>query len=469
KDLYRTRLIYTRVDYRIETWQLTMFRIPDLLTKKRDGMALTSEEIRYFVQEVVSGGVQECQLGAMLMAIYLKGLTDEETVCLTGAMKDSGDVLGPWPAEWEGKIVDKHSTGGVGDKISLILVPALAACGMKVPMVSGRGLGHTGGTLDKLESIEGLSVAASKNDILRILTNVGCCIVGQTDNLVPADKEMYAIRDVTGTVDNMGLIAGSIISKKAAEHLNALVLDVKFGVGAVMVDEVKSRELAKKMVDIGNGLGIKTAALITDMNNPIGKMIGNALEVAESVNCLFGNGPIELEDLVLSLGGQLMLLSGNASSVDEGRTKLKETLSNGEAAKKFKEMIIAQGADPEKAEILCTKGADVWSVLPEAKHVTSLKSKCSGYVYTINSRTCAECSLKLGAGRQASTDKINYAVGLELCVDIGSSIKEGDTWIKVHHDCDVIPDDIMRLLSGAINVQTSKPEILLTRVKDTIS
>ncbi|XP_061176774.1 thymidine phosphorylase-like [Saccostrea echinata] len=445
------------------------FRIPDLLIKKRDGNALSPEEIKYFVREVVNGGVQECQLGAMLMAVYLKGLTDEEIVCFTGAMKNSGDVLGPWPAEWEGKIVDKHSTGGVGDKISLILAPALAACGMKVPMVSGRGLGHTGGTLDKLESIEGLSVSASKDKMLQILTKVGCCIVGQTDNLVPADKKMYAIRDVTGTVDNIGLIAGSIISKKAAEQLNALVLDVKFGVGAMMVNEVKSRELGKKMVDIGNGLGIKTVALMTDMNNPIGKMIGNALEVAESVNCLHGNGPTELEDLVLRLGGQLLFLSGNASSTDEGQMKLKETLINGGAARKFKEMIIAQGANPEEAEVLCTNGADVWSVLPKAKFVTPIKSKYSGFVFAVNSRTCAECSLKLGAGRQASSDKINHSVGLELCVDIGDSIKEGDVWIKVHHDCDVIPNDIRALLNDAIEVQSSQPVILPTRVKDIIS
>ncbi|XP_062618277.1 thymidine phosphorylase-like [Saccostrea cucullata] len=447
----------------------TSFRIPDLLIKKRDGNALTPGEIEYFVREVVSGGVQECQLGAMLMAIYLKGLTDEETVCLTGAMKNSGDVLGPWPAEWDGKVVDKHSTGGVGDKISLILAPALAACGMKVPMVSGRGLGHTGGTLDKLESIEGLSVSATKDKMLQILTNVGCCIVGQTENLVPADKKMYAIRDVTGTVDNIGLISGSIISKKAAEQLNALVLDVKFGVGAMMVDEVKSRELAKKMVEIGNGLGIKTVALMTDMNNPIGNMIGNALEVAESVNCLHGNGPSELEDLVLRLGGQLLFLSGNASSTEEGQKKLKETLNNGEAARKFKEMIIAQGANPEKAEVLCTRGADLWSVLPKAKTVTTLKSKHSGFVFAINSRTCAECSLKLGAGRKASSDKINHSVGLEICVNIGDSIKEGDVWIKVYHDCDVIPDDIMALLGNAIDVQPSQPDILPTRVKDIIS
>ncbi|XP_061176775.1 thymidine phosphorylase-like [Saccostrea echinata] len=445
-----------------------MFQIPALIAKKRDGGQLTPEEMKYFVREVVNGGVQDCQLGAMLMAIYFKDLSDDETNCLTKAMRDSGDVLGPWPVEWEGKIVDKHSTGGVGDKISLILAPALAACGMKVPMISGRSLGHTGGTLDKLESIEGLFVSASKDKMLQILKNVGCCIVGQTDNIVPADRRMYAVRDVTGTVDNDGLIAGSIISKKAVEQPNALLLDVKFGVGTFKKDKNSARKLAQKLVNSGNSLGIKTVAFLTDMNNPIGKMIGNALEVAESVNCLNGNGPSELEDLVVKQGGQLLFLSGNASSTDEGQRKLKETLTNGEAARKFKEMIIAQGANPEKAEVLCTKGANVWSVLPKAKFVTPIKSKCSGFVYAINSQKCGVCSKMLGAGRQASTDQIDPSVGLELCVDIGASISEGDIWIKIHHDREVIPDDIMTLLEEAIDVQSSPPEILLTRVTETI-
>ncbi|XP_052708893.1 thymidine phosphorylase-like [Crassostrea angulata] len=448
------------------------FAIPDLIIKKRNGQALTTGEIKYFIQEVVKGekgGIQQCQLGAMLMAIYLKGLTDEETVCLTREMINSGDVLGPWPEEWKDKVVDKHSTGGVGDKVSLILAPALAACGMKVPMVSGRGLGHTGGTLDKLESIPGFTVDVSKDDIRKIVEKVGCCIVGQTKNLVPADKEMYKVRDVTGTVDTFGLIAGSIISKKAAEQPKALVLDVKFGIGAVIQDKDQSRELARKMVTIGKGLGVETSALLTDMNNPIGKMIGNALEVVESIDCLYGNGPRDLEDLVLKLGGQLMFLSGNAPSSEAGETKLKETLNNGSAAKKFEDMIIAQGADPEKAKVLCDKNADVWSVLPKAKFITPIKSQKTGYVNAIQSRDCAECSLKLGAGRQAFTDPINYAVGLEICVDIGCEIKEGDPWIKVHHDCDVIPDAIKSKLMKSIDIQPTRPKnILATRVSEVI-
>lgn len=448
------------------------FAIPDLIIKKRNGQALTTGEIKYFIQEVVKGekgGIQQCQLGAMLMAIYLKGLTDEETVCLTREMINSGDVLGPWPEEWKDKVVDKHSTGGVGDKVSLILAPALAACGMKVPMVSGRGLGHTGGTLDKLESIPGFTVDVSKDDIKKIVEKVGCCIVGQTKNLVPADKEMYKVRDVTGTVDNFGLIAGSIISKKVAEQPKALVLDVKFGIGAVIQDKDQSRELARKMVTIGKGLGVETSALLTDMNNPIGKKIGNALEVVESIDCLYGNGPRDLEELVLKLGGQLMFLSGNAPSSEAGETKLKETLNNGSAAKKFEDMIIAQGADPEKAKVLCDKNADVWSVLPKAKFITPIKSQKTGYVNAIQSRDCAECSLKLGAGRQAFTDPINYAVGLEICVDIGCEIKEGDPWIKVHHDCDVIPDAIKSKLMKSIDIQLTRPKnILATRVSEVI-
>nr|XP_022292983.1 thymidine phosphorylase-like isoform X2 [Crassostrea virginica] len=396
--------------------------------------------------------VEDCQLGAMLMAICWKDLTDEETVCLTKYMRDSGDLLGPWPAEWKGKVVGKHSTGGVGDKVSLILAPALAACGMKVPMISGRGLAHTGGTLDKLEAIPGLSVYASKKDITSWLEEVGCCIVGQTASLVPADKRMYAVRDVTGTIDNFGLIAGSIISKKAAEKLDALVLDVKFGVGAFMKERSEAIALAEKMVKIGNQLKIETSALITDMNNPLGKMIGNALEVAESIQCLHGNGPSDLEDLVLKLGARLLYKSGNAESTEKGEADIKKTLKNGEAVKKFQEMIINQGVDRNKAKALCAKGADMWSILPKSMFTTTIKSPMSGIVHGINALTCAKFSLALGAGRYTINDKINHAVGLELCVSIGDTVSEGKPLMIVHHDSEEMPPGMNEQLIDAFDI-----------------
>ncbi|XP_022292984.2 thymidine phosphorylase-like [Crassostrea virginica] len=446
------------------------FNVPDLIIKKRNGESLSSAEMDYFVKEVVNDGVQECQLGAMLMAIYLKDLTDEETVCLTKNMMHSGELLGPWPAEWKGKVVDKHSTGGVGDKVSLILAPALAACGMKVPMISGRGLAHTGGTLDKLEAIPGLSVSASTEEMTRWLTEVGCCIVGQTANLVPADKRMYAVRDVTGTIDHFGLIAGSIISKKAAEQLDVLVLDIKFGIGAFMKEKRRAKALAEKMVTIGKGLGMKTSALITQMDNPLGRMIGNALEVAESVQCLHGNGPSDLEDIVLKLGAQLLFQSGNVDSTEKGEADLKKTLNNGEAVKKFQEMIINQGVDPNTAKALCAKGADMWKILPKSKFTTTIKSPKSGFVHGIQALTCADCSLNLGAGRHASTDPINHAVGLELCVSIGDKTSEGEGLVIVHHDSKEMPSGMSEKLVGAFDIQPSPPKSIPTsRVADVVS
>ncbi|XP_059842950.1 thymidine phosphorylase isoform X3 [Hypanus sabinus] len=275
--------------------------ILEMIRKKRDKQSLSAEEIYYFVQSVTKQTIEECQIGAMLMAIRLQGMTQEETVNLTQEMKTSGVVL-EWPKEWSSIVVDKHSTGGVGDKVSIVLAPALAACGCKVPMVSGRGLEHTGGTLDKLESIPGFNINKSPEEVKQILAAVGCCIVGQTPDLVPADKKMYAIRDVTSTVDSLPLIAGSIISKKGAESLAALILDVKFGEGALYKDINRARELAQYLVNVGNCLGIQTAAALSKMDNPIGRCIGNSLEVMESIECLKGKGPKDLEELVTCLG-----------------------------------------------------------------------------------------------------------------------------------------------------------------------
>lgn len=426
-------------------------RITEIIGKKRDGQCLNLEEIDFFVQGVVAGTIQEAQIGAMLMAMYIRNLDHEETTSLTRAMTHSGDVL-RWPQKWKGRIVDKHSTGGVGDKVSLILAPALAACGVKVPMVSGRGLGHTGGTLDKLEAIPGFNVSQSHDGMLKILEDVGCCIVGQTSNLVPADKILYATRDVTSTTENIGLITSSIISKKVAESLDALVLDVKIGKGAFLKEEKDARELAKRMVEAGNGSGVSTVALLTDMNSPLGHMIGNALEVVESIQCLHGEGPQDLTDLVIRLGGQLLFKVGVASGLQEAYSMINKTLQDGSAIAKFCAMAKAQGVESNTADNLCEKGADMFKILKKSNYTTELKNKQSGYVHDIDAMKCAVVTGKLGAGRTKAGEAINFGVGLTLKTHVGQKVEKGNTVLVVHHDEPSLPQEYIDLLFEAISV-----------------
>ncbi|KAL4232921.1 hypothetical protein ACF0H5_007608 [Mactra antiquata] len=441
-----------------------------IITKKRDRGKLTTSEIEYFVKEVVKDDVDKAQIGAMLMAMFIQGLDSEETASLTKVMTYSGRVM-EWPEAWKGLVVDKHSTGGVGDKVSLVLAPALAACGMKVPMISGRGLGHTGGTLDKLESIPSFNVSMTDKEMLKVLTDVGCCIVGQTKDIVPADKILYAIRDVTATTENIGLITSSIISKKAAETLDVLVLDVKMGQGAFLKDEKSARELATRMVKAGNSSGVKTVAVLTKMDSPLGKKIGNALEVDESIQCLHGNGPSDLTDLVVSLGEQLLFHAGKAQTLDDANKMLKATLNEGKAIAKFCEMMKAQGVDPNVAEELCEKGKDVYEILPKAKHCTEIKAKQTGYVEDIEAMPCALVSLKLGAGRQKAGDSINFGVGLELLTSVGQQIKEGEAWLKVCHDDEELAKAYIDVLSEAIHIKQGSSQTAQesSRVVDVIT
>ncbi|XP_069101075.1 thymidine phosphorylase-like [Argopecten irradians] len=429
--------------------------ILDLIVKKRHGLALGKEEIEYFVQGVVDDAIAKEQLGSMLMATVLKGLDDFETTCLTRAMMNSGEVMS-WPESWRGRIVDKHSTGGVGDKISLVLAPILASCGMKVPMVSGRGLGHTGGTLDKLESIPGFSVAFNTAAMTKILEDVGCCIVGQTDKLVPADKKLYATRDVTGTVESVGLISSSIVSKKAAENLDYLILDVKCGKGATTNSEKDALVLGSRMVNIAKGLGINTVALLTEMNNPIGQAIGNSLEVAESIQCLHGKGPSDVMNLVYQLGGHLLFRAGLTETVEESYSLMEARVRDGTAMDCFRRMVVAQGASDDVAKQLCDPEADVWTILPKSKHVTGLKSTNKGFVHEIDSKLCAIASGKLGAGRSKSGDVIQFGVGLMLQVCVGDAIDQGEVWANVHHNSDTIPPEVLTVLENALVVQDQK-------------
>ncbi|TRY94833.1 hypothetical protein DNTS_021352 [Danionella cerebrum] len=397
---------------------------PELIKLKRDGGELNLATIHTFVQGVTSETIQQSQIGAMLMAIWQKGMTDEETLALTREMMNSGDTL-QWPSEW--LVVDKHSTGGVGDKVSLPLAPALAACGCKVPMISGRGLAHTGGTLDKLESIPGFKVNHSVQQLNQILTEVGCCIVGQTESLVPADRVLYAIRDATSTVDSLPLIT-------RAEGLRALVLDVKFGRAALYKDLDDARCLAQSLVTAGNKLGVKTGAVLSRMDSPIGQNVGNAVEVAEALECLKGRGPGDLKELVEQLGGHLLWMCGHSKTLESGKREIRRKLENGEALRKFQAMLEAQGVDPDVACSLCSDQADYFKYMKHAEHQTELKVLDAGAVLDIDGLALAQVLHKLGAGRTKAGEKIDHSVGAEILVEMGQLVQKGQSWIRIHHN-----------------------------------
>ncbi|XP_048011168.1 thymidine phosphorylase [Megalobrama amblycephala] len=405
---------------------------PELIKLKRDDGQLSPAEIRTFVQGVISGAIQDTQIGAMLMAIWQKNMTDEETLALTREMMNSGDTL-EWPEEW--LVVDKHSTGGVGDKISLPLAPALAACGCKVPMISGRGLAHTGGTLDKLESIPGFNVNQSVQQVKQILQDVGCCIVGQTESLVPADRVLYTIRDATSTVDSLPLIISSIISKKGAEGLSALVLDVKFGRAALYKDLDSARNLAQSLVKAGNRLGVKTGAVLSRMDAPIGQSVGNAVEVCEALECLKGRGPDDLTELVTILGGHLLSMCRHSCTLESGKKEIAQKLKNGEALQKFQAMLEAQGVSADVARSLCSDETDYFQHMRRAAHQTELKVQDDGAVLDIDGLALAEVLHKLGAGRTKSGEKIDHSVGAEILVKMGQRVQKGESWIRIHHNC----------------------------------
>uniref|UniRef100_W5NJC2 Thymidine phosphorylase n=2 Tax=Lepisosteus oculatus TaxID=7918 RepID=W5NJC2_LEPOC len=431
--------------------------IPEIIKKKRDGEKLSNEEIRMFVRSVTDRTIQESQIGAMLMAIWQKGMTHEETMALTREMTHSGQVL-QWPAEWRNLVVDKHSTGGVGDKVSLPLVPALAACGCKVPMISGRGLAHTGGTLDKLESLPGFNIHQTPAQLQRILDEVGCCIVGQTENIVPADKVLYALRDATSTVDSLPLIAGSILSKKAAESLFALVLDVKYGKAALYKDINSARSLAQLLVTVGNTLGIHTGAVLSRMDNPIGRCIGNSLEVIEAFECLKGRGPPDLKELVVCLGGYLLWMVGKSDTLDSGKKTIARNLDNGEALRIFQAMLVAQGVPSETAASLCSENQDYFQFIRRAQNQIELVVETEGTVTEINAMILAEVVHTLGAGRTKAGDPVNHSVGAELLVSVGQHVKKGDPWIRMHFETPVLREDQNVYLQSAL-VIGSKAQI----------
>ncbi|KAM6162104.1 thymidine phosphorylase isoform 2-T2 [Erethizon dorsatum] len=437
-------------------------QLPELIRRKRDGERLSEEDIKGFVRAVVDGSAQDTQIGAMLMAIRLRGMDLEETSALTQALAKSGQQL-EWPEAWHQRLVDKHSTGGVGDKVSLVLAPALAACGCKVPMISGRGLGHTGGTLDKLESIPGFSVIQSPEQMQVLLEGVGCCIVGQSEKLVPADRLLYAARDVTATVDSLPLITASILSKKAVEGLSALVVDVKYGGAAVFPDQEQARELARALVGVGAGLGMRVAAALTAMDNPLGRSVGHALEVEEALLCLDGAGPRDLRDLVIRLGGALLWLSGQAETQAQGAARVAKALDNGSARGRFERMLEGQGVDPDLARALCSgTSAQRRQLLPRAREQEELPAPTSrplpaGTVERIQALPLALVLHELGAGRSRAGQTIRLGVGAELLVDVGQRLRRGTPWLRVHLDGPGLSTPQRHALQGALLLSDRAP------------
>lgn len=395
----------------------------DVVVRKRDGGELDVESIEFFLGGLVEGTIPDYQASALLMAIFLRGMVPAERVAWTRAMLESGDRLS-FPGI-DRPLVDKHSTGGVGDKASIPLAPAVAACGAAVPMISGRGLGHTGGTLDKLESIPGFRTDLSAERFGEVLRATGCALGGQTERLVPADRILYALRDVTGTVESIPLVASSILSKKLAEGLDGLVLDVKFGSGAFFPDLERGEELARTLIEIAGGFGLEARALHTNMERPLGRAIGNVLEIRECLDCLEGGGPPDLRELVARLGGEMLSLVGLAGNAELGGQAIEAALDDGRARAVFAEIVEAQGGDP--------RCLDDRGLLPATGEVEVLRSPGAGRLGIQDVRELGHASGVLGGGRQRAEDPVDPAVGLVLLKSPGDPLEPEEPWLEIHH------------------------------------
>jgi pyrimidine-nucleoside phosphorylase len=431
-------------------------RAYDVIKKKRDGASLSADEVRELVDGYVRGDVADYQMAAFAMAVFFRGMTSPEVLGLTHAMLHSGEVVDL--SQVPGIKVDKHSTGGVGDKISLPLAPAVAACGVPVPMVSGRGLGHTGGTLDKLESIPGFRVDLSLADYRRLVGEIGCCLIGQTKEIAPADKKLYALRDVTATVDCIPLIASSIMSKKLAEGIDGLVLDVKVGSGAFMKRIEDARALAHTMVSIGAGMGKQMVARLTSMQQPLGVMIGNALEVGETIDVLEGGGPPDIVALTVELGAEMLVLGKVGCDLDEGRARIRRALSDGSAKQKFAQIVAAQGGDP--------RVLDDRRLLPTAPRRLEVLAPRGGVVTAIDTEAVGVASMLLGGGRQRATDAIDPRVGFELRARLGDRVEQHQP-LAVLHVGDIDGAAVAQKLAAAITLSDHAemvPALFLDRI-----
>ena len=423
-------------------------RMYDIILKKRNGGELTREEIDFFIKGYTEGSIPDYQAASLLMAIYFRGMNKRETADLTLSMVDSGSRLDL--SEIQGIKVDKHSTGGVGDKTTLVLAPMVAAAGVPVAKMSGRGLGHTGGTLDKLESIEGFQVQLPIKEFIDNVNRFKISVCGQTENMVPADKKLYALRDVTATVDNISLIAASIMSKKIASGTNAIVLDVKVGSGAFMKNIEDAFTLGKEMVDIGISLNRNVVALITEMNEPLGAAIGNALEVKEAVETLQGNGPKDLLELCIELGATMLVLGNRTESIDEAQNILRGIVNSGAALRKFEDMVKAQHGNVEQIKNL--------QLLPKADNIIEVKSCNSGYVESIDAESIGISALLLGAGRETKEAGIDHAVGIVLNKKVGDYVRIGETIAFLHANKMDRIEDSKKILLSAYRYNSEKQE-----------
>ncbi|AJS58753.1 pyrimidine-nucleoside phosphorylase [Paenibacillus sp. IHBB 10380] len=426
-------------------------RMVDLIAKKRDGKELKTEEINFIIEGYTKDEIPDYQMSALAMAIFFQDMTERERADLTMAIVNSGDTIDL--SAIEGVKVDKHSTGGVGDTTTLVLAPLVAALDIPVAKMSGRGLGHTGGTIDKLEAIEGFHVEISKEEFVNLVNKDKIAVIGQSGNLTPADKKLYALRDVTATVDSIALIASSIMSKKIAAGSDAIVLDVKTGAGAFMKTVEDAKELAHAMVSIGNNVGRKTMAVISDMSQPLGFAIGNALEVKEAIDTLQGKGPKDLEELCLALGRQMVFLANKASSLEEAEEMLKEVISNGKALNKFKEFIANQGGDPSVV--------DHPEKLPQAKYLIEVPAKEDGVVAEIVADEIGIAAMLLGAGRATKDSEIDLAVGLMLNKKIGDPVKVGESLVTIHSNRENVNDIMAKIYENIRIGDHSEPAVLI--------
>ncbi len=411
--------------------------VADLIAQKRDGQTLDEKDIQALIAGFTTGDVPDYQMSAFAMAVFFQGMTLEETTCLTKSMIDSGQTL-----KWSGKkpSVDKHSTGGIGDKISIPLAPLLACCNVEVPMISGRGLGATGGTLDKLESIVGYRTDLSVDEFASVINWNGCSIASASEKIAPADRKMYALRDVTGTVPSIPLITASILSKKIAEGIDALILDVKWGSGAFMQTLDEARALAKSLVEVGNQLGAKTKAIITDMNQPLGRMIGNAVEVDESVDVLKGEGPEDVIELTLALGAEALVLAGAESNFDSAKAALQDKIDSGDGLKCLREMVKSHGGDLDAVR--------------DRETASDILADQSGYVSKINTQRIGLAVIEMGGGRKKMGDPINHASGVEFLVRIGDKVEAGQPIGKLF--CESSAKQYAReLVSASVSISDS--------------
>ncbi len=421
-------------------------RMVDIIKKKRDGYPLSVEEIDFFVKEYTKGNIPDYQASALLMAIYFRGMNTEETVALTRNMMYSGEVLDL--SDIPGPKVDKHSTGGVGDKISLPLAPIVASLGIYVPMISGRALGHTGGTLDKLESIKGFRTDVNTEKFKKQLKEIGVVMAGQTENLCPADKKLYALRDVTATVESIPLVSASIMSKKLAEDIDGLVLDVKTGNGAFMSRFEDAKELAQVMVGIGKGMGKKVVAFITDMNQPLGRKIGNALEIEETIEVLKGKGPKDVTELTYTLAAEMLIIGGKASSYEQAMEMIEDTVKSGKALKKWEELVKYQGGDIEYMYS---------EEFTKNEYVYEVKADKDGYLYSFNTYNIGVGVSILGAGRSTKEDQIDPKVGIILHTKVGDEVKAGQTIMEIRYNDQKRFEQSIKILSQSFQIKEVKP------------